>query len=79
MTRAQFEAQLTPKGALLVGTPDEVAAKILRHSEALGGISRITFMMNGASLPHLKLMSAIELIGSRVAPVLRQELASSAA
>ncbi len=79
MTRAQFEAQLTPKGALLVGTPDEVAAKILRHSEALGGISRITFMMNGASLPHLKLMSAIDLIASRVAPVLRQELASSAA
>jgi probable LLM family oxidoreductase len=79
MTRAQFEAQLTPNGALLVGTPDEVAAKILRHSEALGGISRITFMMNGASLPHLKLMSAIDLIASGVAPVLRQELASSAA
>jgi len=79
MTRAQFEAQLTPQGALLVGTPDEVAAKILRHSEALGGISRITFMMNGASLPHLKLMSAIDLIGGRVAPVLRQDLASSAA
>jgi probable LLM family oxidoreductase len=79
MTRAQFEAQLTPKGALLVGSPDEVAAKILGHSEALGGISRITFMMNGASLPHLKLMSAIDLIASRVAPVLRQELASSAA
>src|SRR5213594_3780929 len=68
MTRAQFEAQLTPNGALLVGTPDEVAAKILRHSEALGGISRITFMMNGASLPHLKLMSAIDLIASGVAP-----------
>src|SRR6266513_1548395 len=79
ITRAQFEAQLTPNGALLVGTPEEVAAKILRHSEALGGISRITFMMNGASLPHLKLMSAIDLIASRVAPVLRQELASSAA
>src|SRR2546422_10567881 len=73
MTRAQFEAQLTPNGALLVGTPDEVAAKILRHSEALGGISRITFMMNGASLPHLKLMSAIDLIASGVAPGLRQE------
>ena len=79
MTRAQFEAQLTPNGALLVGAPDEVAAKILRHSEALGGISRITFMMNGASLPHPKLMSAIDLIASSVAPVLRQELASSAA
>jgi probable LLM family oxidoreductase len=79
MTRAQFDAQLTPNGALLVGTPDEVAAKILRHSEALGGISRITFMMNASSLPHLKLMNAIELIAGRVAPVLRQELASSAA
>ena len=78
MTRAQFEAQLTPNGALLVGTPDEVAEKILRHSEALGGISRITFMMNGASLPHLKLMSAIDLIASRVAPVLREKIASAA-
>jgi probable LLM family oxidoreductase len=78
MTRAQFEAQLTPNGALLVGAPGEVAAKILRHSEALGGISRITFMMNGASLPHLKLMSAIDLIASGVAPILREEVASAA-
>jgi alkanesulfonate monooxygenase SsuD/methylene tetrahydromethanopterin reductase-like flavin-dependent oxidoreductase (luciferase family) len=78
VTRAQFEAQLTPTGALLVGTPEEVAAKILRHSEALGGISRITFMMNGASLPHAKLMSAIDLIATRVAPVLREKIASAA-
>ncbi len=78
MTRAQFDAQLTPNGALLVGTPDEVAAKILRHSEALGGISRITFMMNASSLPHLKMMSAIDLIANRVAPVLREEVASAA-
>ena len=78
ITRAQFDAQLTPNGALLVGTPDEVAEKILRHSEALGGISRITFMMNGASLPHPKLMSAIDLIASRVAPALREGVASAA-
>ena len=78
ITRAQFDAQITPNGALLVGTPDEVAAKILRHSEALGGISRITFMMNGASLPHLKLVSAIDLIASGVAPVIREEVASAA-
>src|SRR5438105_11581379 len=78
ITRAQFDAQITPNGALLVGTAEEVAAKILRHSEALGGISRITFMMNGASLPHRKLMSAIDLIASRVAPVVREELASAA-
>src|SRR5438132_189080 len=78
MTRAQFDAQLTPSGALLVGTPDEVAAKILRHSEALGGISRLTFMMNGSSLSHTNLMSAIELIAVRVAPVVREKVASPA-
>jgi probable LLM family oxidoreductase len=78
VTRAQFEAQITPTGALLVGTPLEVATKILRHSEALGGISRLTFMMNGASLPNAKLMSAIDLIASGVAPVVREEVASAA-
>jgi probable LLM family oxidoreductase len=78
-TRAQFDAQLTPDGALLIGTPEEIVAKVIRHSEALGGISRITFMMNAATLPHAKLMNAIELLGSRVAPALRKELASAAA
>jgi len=78
MTRAQFEAQLTPNGALLVGSPDEVAAKIVRHSEALGGISRLTFMMNGSSLSHPNLMSAIELIADRVAPVVREKVATAA-
>jgi len=78
ITRAHFDAQLTPNGALLVGTPDEVAAKILRHSEALGGISRITFMMNGSSLSHRNLMSAIDLIAAGVAPVLRERVASPA-
>jgi probable LLM family oxidoreductase len=72
MTRASFEAQRDHQGALLVGDPDEVAQKIIRHSQALGGISRITFMMNPASLPHAKLMRATELIGKRVAPVLRE-------
>jgi len=72
VTRAGFDAQRGPEGALLIGSPDEVVEKILRHSEALGGISRLTFQMNAASLPHAKLMRAIELIGGRVAPVLRE-------
>src|SRR5437773_3775915 len=71
VTRAGFDAQRGPHGALLIGNPEEVAEKILRHSEALGGISRVTFQMNAASLPHVKLMRAIEAIGTRVAPVLR--------
>ena len=74
MTRDGFDAQRGPLGALLVGDPDEVAEKILRHSENLGGISRITFQMNAASLPHAKLMRAIEMLGTRVAPALRKEL-----
>jgi probable LLM family oxidoreductase len=74
VTRAGFDAQRGPLGALLIGSPDEVAEKILRHSEALGGISRISFQMNAASLPHAKLMQAIEAIGTRVAPALRRGL-----
>jgi alkanesulfonate monooxygenase SsuD/methylene tetrahydromethanopterin reductase-like flavin-dependent oxidoreductase (luciferase family) len=72
ITRRDFEAQRGPNGALLIGNPEEVTEKIIRHSKALGGISRITFMMNPASLPHGKLVQATELIGSRVAPVLRE-------
>ncbi len=70
-TRASFDAQRGPDGALLIGSPNEVAEKIMRHSEALGGISRISFQMSVASLTHAKLMRAIEVIGSRVAPALR--------
>src|SRR5437763_13772052 len=65
-TRAAFDAQRGTYGALLVGSPDEVAEKIQRHSEALGGVSRFTFQMNAASLPHAKLMTAIELPGGEV-------------
>jgi probable LLM family oxidoreductase len=81
MTRASFDSQRGPQGALLVGDPDEVVEKIVRQSKALGGISRITFMMNPASLPHAKLMRATELIGTRVAPALRrtQSLITSSA
>lgn len=71
VTRAQFDAQTGPLGALLVGGPEEVAAKIRRHSEALGGITRVTFQMDVATLPHEKVLQAIELIGSRVTPALR--------
>ena len=77
VTRAAFDAQRGPRGALLIGSPDEVVEKIVRHSEALGGVSRFTFQMNAGSLPHEKLMRAIELLGTQVAPQLRKELANS--
>src|SRR5213596_738192 len=72
MTRASFDAQRGRDGALLIGSPDEVVDKILRHSEALGGISRISFQMNAASLPQVKMMRAIDAIGARVLPALHQ-------
>src|SRR3954465_3231986 len=75
VTREHFEAQRGPQGALLVGSPDEVAEKIARHSDALGGVSRFTFQMNVASLSHAKLMKAIEYLGTSVAPALRKEVA----
>ena len=68
VTRADFDALRGPRGALLVGEPDEVIAKIRRHSEALGGLSRVTFQMGVAALPHDRLMNAIELIGRRIKP-----------
>ena len=72
VTFSRFEAQIGPLGALLVGSPEEVAAKILQHSEALGGISRLSFQMDNASLPQEKLLQSIELIGSRVAKIVNR-------
>src|SRR5258706_6137926 len=72
MTRASFDAQRRRDGALLIGSPDEVVDKILRHAEALGGGSRMSFQMKAASLPQVKLMRAVDAIGARVLPALHQ-------
>jgi probable LLM family oxidoreductase len=69
VTRAGFDAQNGPDGAFLVGGPEEIAAKILRHSKALGGISRITFQMD-FGIPHENLVKSIELLGKEVSPLL---------
>ena len=73
VTKARFDAQNGPLGALLVGSPEEVAEKILRHSKALGGISRFSFQMD-VSIPHKKLMESIELIGSKVSPLVKDQV-----
>jgi probable LLM family oxidoreductase len=78
VTRAHFDALLGPTGALIAGDPDAVVEKILRVNESLGGISRLTFQMSVADLPHAKLMRAIELLGTRVAPLVREALAPGA-
>ena len=71
VTRAHFDAVRSEHGAAMVGNPEEVAEKILSHSEALGGISRLTFQMDVAELAQDKLLRSIELLGSKVAPILR--------
>src|SRR6201987_644736 len=77
MSRGHFNAQLGPTGALLVGAPQTVVEKILQVNHALGGISRLTFQMSVAALPHTKMLRAIELLGTEVAPNMRTALASS--
>jgi probable LLM family oxidoreductase len=73
-TRAQFDAQRTPTGALLIGDAKTVAKKILYVNEALGGLSRITFQMGVSTLPHEKMLRAIEILGAQVAPIVRNQL-----
>jgi probable LLM family oxidoreductase len=68
VTRQSFEGQRGPTGALLVGGPEEVAEKIVRHAKALGGIDRLSFQMDNAGIPHEKLVEAIRLIGTEVKP-----------
>lgn len=70
VTKERFDAQNGHLGALLVDSAVAVAEKIVRHSEALGGISRFTFQMD-AGLSHKKLMQSIELIGTKVSPFVK--------
>ncbi len=75
VSKERFDAQNHSLGALLVDSPEAVAEKIMRHSKALGGISRFTFQMD-AGLSHQKLMQSIELIGTKVIPLVKKAEAS---
>tara|TARA_B100000963_G_scaffold111653_1_gene97212 strand:+ start:34 stop:1053 length:1020 start_codon:yes stop_codon:yes gene_type:complete len=70
VTLDRFKAQNGPLGALMIGSPKEISEKILRHSEALGGISRFTFQMDNAELSHKQLLKSIELIGNKIKPII---------
>jgi probable LLM family oxidoreductase len=72
-TRANFEREAGPDGALCVGSPDTVAAKIVRTARLLG-LSRFNIKYSNGTLPHDLLMRSIELIGTKVAPLVRAEL-----
>jgi len=72
VTMSHFESQIGPTGALVVGNVEEVAEKVLRHSEALGGLSRFSFQLDVAGLSHKQLLHAIELIGTKVSPLVNK-------
>ena len=74
MGRRQFEAGRSPRGALLVGSPEEVAEKILYEHELFGN-ERFMAQISVGALPHDRVMRAIELFGTEVAPAVRKELA----
>lgn len=76
-TRRQFDEMAGPDGAFLVGDPATVADKMLRASEDLGGVSRITFQMSTAALDTAAMKRAIELLGTEVAPIVRAGRAAS--
>jgi probable LLM family oxidoreductase len=74
MTRPQFEALRSPRGALLVGSPEEVAEKVLFQHE-LFGHERFMAQISVGNLAHARAMRAIELLGTEVAPRVREEVA----
>lgn len=73
VTKGQFDQLIGPRGVLVVGSPEQVAEKLLRHSESLGGVDRFTFQMDNAGLSHEQLLKAIELIGTKVIPLLKSK------
>jgi alkanesulfonate monooxygenase SsuD/methylene tetrahydromethanopterin reductase-like flavin-dependent oxidoreductase (luciferase family) len=78
-SRAQFDAFAGPGGAFLVGDPATVADKMLKASDALGGLSRISFQMSPASGQRAAMKRSIELLGTAVAPIVRAAAGSLAA
>jgi probable LLM family oxidoreductase len=75
MTRDQFEASCTLRGANFVGSPDDVIEKILFQHQIFGH-HRLLLMLSVGTMPHDKVMHAVELLGTKVAPVVRREIAN---
>ncbi len=72
--RAHFEREAA-EGALFVGAPETVAAKIVKTVKALG-LSRFDLKYSNGTMPHDKLMKSIELYGTRVVPLVKEQLQS---
>ena len=70
MTRDQYDLMRGPGGSLVLGDPETVAAKILRWKEVLG-VNRFELHVSVGSLPHDQVLRNIELLGTKVAPLVR--------
>ena len=73
ITRAQFDHGAGPDGAICVGSPETVAKKIAATVQALG-LTRFDMKFSNGTLPHDKMMTSIELYGTRVQPRVRELL-----
>ncbi|HEX6988222.1 MAG TPA: LLM class flavin-dependent oxidoreductase [Bacillota bacterium] len=77
LTRAQFDASRSLRGADFVGSPDEVVEKILFQHEVFRH-DRFLLQMTVGTLPHEKVLRSIELFGTKVAPAVRKALGDPA-
>ena len=75
-SRTTFEREAGPDGALCVGSPETVAAKIVNTSRLLG-LSRFNMKYSSGTLPHDKLLKSVELFGAKVAPRVRELMSGS--
>jgi alkanesulfonate monooxygenase SsuD/methylene tetrahydromethanopterin reductase-like flavin-dependent oxidoreductase (luciferase family) len=73
MTREQFDASLSLRGANFVGNPEQVVEKILFQHEIFHH-QRFLIQFSVGTLPHADVMRSIELFGTQVAPDVRAEL-----
>jgi probable LLM family oxidoreductase len=74
LTGEAYEAAATLRGASFVGSPEQVAEKILFQHE-LFGHDRFLLQLSVGPMPHAELLRAIELFGTEVAPIVRAEVA----
>jgi probable LLM family oxidoreductase len=73
ISRAQYDAELGPAGAMLIGSPEQVADKIALYDDVLGGIVRITVQAGNSDLSHENQIRSIELLAQQVRPMLAKE------
>ncbi|RWB20436.1 MAG: LLM class flavin-dependent oxidoreductase [Mesorhizobium sp.] len=76
-SRVHFDHARGPGGALFVGNPEQVAEKIVAQHKIFGN-DRFLLQMAIGTMPHAKIMKAIELYGTEVAPIVRKETATAA-